>query len=112
VAYFSNSRGTVSFDGTRGPWANDSTVSGTLKALADFLAGEPSNSSGAVIVRGDPERGYRYNSYDGWAHDTIQLTKSLSVNLGVRYTYGPEESVPAVQSWPRSFPFEHGDLLP
>jgi hypothetical protein len=26
--------------------------------------------------------------------------------------YGPEESVPGVQSWPRSFPFEHGDLLP
>jgi hypothetical protein len=94
VAYFSNSRGTFSFDGTRGPWANDSTVSGTLKALADFLAGEPSNSSGAVIVRGDPERSYRYNSYDGWAHDTIQLTKSLSVNLGVRYTY---QGAPYVQ---------------
>jgi hypothetical protein len=94
VAYFSNSRGTFSFDGTRGPWANDSTVSGTLKALADFLAGEPSNSSGAVIVRGDPERSYVYNSYDGWAHDTIQLTKSLSVNLGVRYTY---QGAPYVQ---------------
>jgi hypothetical protein len=25
---------------------------------------------------------------------------------------GPEESVPGVQAWPRSFPFEHGDLLP
>jgi hypothetical protein len=24
----------------------------------------------------------------------------------------PEESVPGVQPWPRSFPFEHGDLLP
>jgi hypothetical protein len=23
----------------------------------------------------------------------------------------PEESVPAVQSWPWPFPFEHGDLL-
>ena len=26
--------------------------------------------------------------------------------------YGPEESVAGVQSWQRSFPFEHGDLLP
>ena len=25
--------------------------------------------------------------------------------------YGPEESVAGVQSWPRSFPFEHGDQL-
>ena len=25
--------------------------------------------------------------------------------------YGPEESVPGVQFWPGSFPFEHGDLL-
>jgi len=24
----------------------------------------------------------------------------------------PEESVPGVQSGPRAFPFEHGDLLP
>jgi Carboxypeptidase regulatory-like domain len=87
VAYFSNTRGTFTFDGTRGPWASDSTVSGTLRALSDFLAGEPSNSSGATIVRGDPERVYRYNSYDGWAHDTFQITKNLSVNFGVRYTY-------------------------
>jgi len=87
VAYFSNARGTFSFDGSRGPWSSDSTVSSTLKALADFLAGEPSNSSGATIVRGDPERSYLVNSYDGWAHDTWQLSPQLSVNYGVRYTY-------------------------
>ena len=87
VAYFSNSRGSFSFDGSRGPWASDSTVPSALKSLADFLAGEPSNSSGATIVRGDPERSYLVNSYDGWAHDTFQVSQQLSVNYGVRYTY-------------------------
>ena len=87
VAYFSNARGTFSFDGSRGPWASDSTVSSALKSLADFLAGEPTNSSGATIVRGDPERSYLVNSGDGWAHDTFQVTSQLSVNYGVRYTY-------------------------
>src|SRR5215831_1411607 len=55
VAYFNNVRGTFNFDGTRGPWSSDSTVSGSLKALSDFLAGEPSNSSGATIARGEQE---------------------------------------------------------
>jgi hypothetical protein len=87
VAYFSNSRGTFSFDGTRGPWASDSTVSSTLKALTDFLAGEPSNSNGATIIRGDPQRVYHVNSGDWWLHDTFQVTPQLSLNYGVRYTY-------------------------
>jgi hypothetical protein len=87
VAYFSNSRGTFNFDGTRGPWATDSTVSSALRSLSDFLLGEPSNSSGATIVRGNPERVYRVNSYDGWAHDTFQINSKLTVNFGVRYTY-------------------------
>jgi hypothetical protein len=87
VAYFSNSRGTFSFDGSRGPWSTDSTVSGALKSLADFLAGEPSNSSGATIVRGNPEKIYLVNSIDFWAHDTFQVNSQLSVNYGVRYEY-------------------------
>jgi hypothetical protein len=87
VAYFSNSRGTFSFDGTRGPWAADPAVSGTLRALADFLAGEPTNSNGATIIRGDPQRVYNVNSGDWWVHDTFQVTPRLSLNYGVRYTY-------------------------
>ncbi|HEX4230061.1 MAG TPA: TonB-dependent receptor [Bryobacteraceae bacterium] len=87
VAYYTNERGTFSFDGSRGPWANDSTLSGTLKALADFMAGEPSNSNGATIARGNPERTYHVNSADEWVHDTFQVTPTLSVNFGVRYTY-------------------------
>lgn len=87
VAYFSNSRGTFNFDGSRGPWASDSTVSSALKSLADYLAGYPSNSSGATIVRGNPERSYLVNSFDWWAHDTFQLNSKLTVNYGVRYTH-------------------------
>jgi len=93
VAYFSNSRGTFTFDGTRGPWSADTTLIPGLKPLLDFLAGEPSNSSGATIVRGDPEHSYIVNSYDGWIHDTFQVNKQLSVNYGVRYTY---EGAPSV----------------
>jgi hypothetical protein len=87
VAYFSNSRGSFTFDGSRGPWSSDSTVSSALRSMSDFLAGEPSNSSGATIVRGNPERVYLVNSFDWWAHDTFQWNSKLTVNYGVRYTY-------------------------
>lgn len=87
VAYFSNSRGTFTFDGTRGPWSTDSSVSSALRSLADYLAGEPSNSSGATIVRGIPERSYLVNSWDLWVHDTFQWSPKLTVNFGVRYTH-------------------------
>ena len=87
VYYFSNSRGSFSFDGSRGPWASDATVSGPLKSLADYLSGQPSNSSGATIVRGNPERSYIVNSYDFWVHDTFQVSPKLSLNYGVRLTH-------------------------
>ncbi|MBI2684799.1 MAG: carboxypeptidase regulatory-like domain-containing protein [Acidobacteria bacterium] len=89
VFYDTNKRGTFTFDGARGPWAS-STASGTLKAMADFLAGYTSNSSGAIIVRGQLQRDYTQNSFDSWVHDTWQLTPTLSLNYGVRFTYhGP-----------------------
>ena len=87
VAYFSNSRGTFSFDGSRGPWSADASVSGPLKSLADYISGQPSNSSGATIVRGNPERSYLVNSYDGWAHDTFQVSPRFSLNYGLRFTH-------------------------
>jgi hypothetical protein len=87
VFYNTNKRGSFTFDGTRGPWASDSTVSGNLRALSDFLAGYPSNSSGAVIVLGQLQRLYLQNSFDYWAHDTFQVSQRLSLNFGVRYTY-------------------------
>jgi len=87
VAYFNNIRGTFNFDGTRGPWSGDSTVSSSLKALSDFLAGEPSNASGATINRGEPEPIFLINSLAWWAHDNFQVNSQLNINFGLRYDY-------------------------
>jgi len=87
VGYDINERGTFTFDGTRGPWSSDSTVTGDLRTLSDFLAGYPSNSNGATIAQGPLQRLYLQNSYDLWAGDTFRLTSRLTLNYGVRYTY-------------------------
>ncbi|HEX4275699.1 MAG TPA: TonB-dependent receptor [Bryobacteraceae bacterium] len=99
IFYESNTRGTFTFDGTRGPWASSSAYSSQQKALADFLAGYPTNSSGATIVRPAPgvnlvgsflQRTYTQESSDWFIHDTWQATPSFSLNFGVRYSYlGP-----------------------
>jgi hypothetical protein len=85
--YFTDGRGEFTFDGSRGPWASNKSLSGSLKALADFIAGYPSNSNGATIVLGNQAWNYAYNSFDWWAHDTFRVSQELSVNFGVRYTY-------------------------
>ncbi len=87
VFYNTNKRGSFTFDGTRGPWSADPSLNGNLRALSDFLAGYPSNSSGAVIVLGQLQRLYYQNSFDYWVHDTFQVSPKLSLNFGVRYTY-------------------------
>jgi hypothetical protein len=87
VFYRSNQRGTLSFTGAQGPWASDSSVSSSLKALSDFLAGYVSATSGATIARGNLERDYRQNSYSGYIHDTFQITPRLSLNAGVRWDH-------------------------
>lgn len=57
------------------------------KSMADFLAGYTSNNSGAIIVRGQLQRDYVQDSFDAWVHDNWQLTPSLNINFGVRFTY-------------------------
>src|SRR5258708_6908686 len=99
IFYESGTRGTFTFDGTRGPWASSAAYSAQQRALADFLAGYPTNSSGATIVRPAPgvkvtgsflQRDYTQNSADFFVHDTWQLTPRLTVNFGLRYEYlGP-----------------------
>src|SRR5258708_1427359 len=99
IFYESGSRGTFTFDGTRGPWASSSAYSAQQRALADFMAGYPTNSSGATITRPAPgvqvtgsflHRDYTQNSFDWFVHDNWQITPRLSINFGVRYTYlGP-----------------------
>lgn len=92
VAYFTNGRGNLSFDGTRGgytiPTAGCPTLnSNSCTALADFLIGRPTNSSGALLLVGNPQRVYLVNSIDGWAHDDFRATKQLTLNYGLRYSY-------------------------
>ncbi|MBI4906299.1 MAG: carboxypeptidase regulatory-like domain-containing protein [Acidobacteria bacterium] len=87
VFYDTNKRGSFTWDGTRGPWATAADVSAPLRALSDFLAMLPSNSTGASIVRGQLQRDYRQSSFDWWAHDNWQVSPKLNINFGVRYTF-------------------------
>lgn len=103
--YFSSSRGTFTFDGTRGPWAGNTatdkancatlpvaqtTSAGAcntnILALADFLYGAPTNSSGARLLQGNAQRVWTLNTEDGWVQDDFQAAKKLTVNYGIRYT--------------------------
>ncbi len=96
IYYDQGTRGTFNFDGTRGPWATNTTYSSQQRALADFLAGYPTNSSGATIVRPAPgtnvqgsflQRDYNQNSFDLFVHDNWRLSPSFNINFGVRYSY-------------------------
>ena len=88
--YHRRSLGSFSFDGSQGPWAGDTAVSSNVLALADYLAGYVSTSDIAV---GDPERFVRVNGFDFFAQDNWQVTRSLNVNIGLRYDYmGPLHS--------------------
>jgi hypothetical protein len=88
--YFRRGLGAFTFDGTQGPWANDSAFSANAKALADFLAGDVSTSSIAV---GDAERFVRVNGIDFFGQDQWQITRRLNLNFGLRYEYiGPLHS--------------------
>ena len=81
--YFSSSRGTFTFDGSRGPWGGAGTQ---LSALSDFLIGAPTNSSGAKLLQGNAQRVWTLSTQDYWAQDDFQVNRKLSLNYGVRYT--------------------------
>lgn len=102
VAYFVNGRGTFNFDGTRGGWTNaDCTAAGldvnnasaagancsTGKQVADFLAGQTQGTSGAQILRNNPQRVYLVNTFDLFAADNYKIASRLTLNLGVRWSY-------------------------
>ena len=88
--YHRRGTGKFVFDGSQGPWASDTTVDPTTKALADFLAGDVSSSTIAV---GNPERFVRVNAFNLYVQDAWQVTRNLNLNFGIRYEYfGPLHS--------------------
>ena len=114
--YQTGQRGTLKFDGSQGPWSNNTTspcalqaaappaagdakaqpraldTSSNTKALADFLAG-CINASASSIVLGNPKRQVFVNTFALYGQDNWQVTKRLNINYGVRYDYeGPVHS--------------------
>lgn len=102
VGYYTNGRGKFTFDGTRGPWTNadcttlgynvaNSDTSGhncsALKQVADFVAGTPQGTSGATILRNNPQRAYIVNGFDVYAQDDFKINNRLNVNYGLRWGY-------------------------
>ena len=87
IFYERNARGVFTFDGSQGPWANDPTVNGNVKALADYLAGF---AQSAIITRGDLQRNYYANDGAAFAQDSWKVTPAFTLNVGVRWDYfGP-----------------------
>ena len=92
--YYRHSLGQFVFDGTQGPWAGSCGPAATATAvcqdtlaLADFLAGDVSNSSVAV---GDAERTVTVNGLSFFGADQWQVTRKLNINYGLRWEYfGP-----------------------
>ncbi|HLV88378.1 MAG TPA: TonB-dependent receptor [Candidatus Sulfotelmatobacter sp.] len=93
--YFRHSLGKFTFDGTQGPWASGAATCNAAclaldpnaVALADFLAGDVSQSS---ITVGNAERAVLVNGFNFFGQDTWQAAPRLTVNLGLRWDYfGP-----------------------
>jgi hypothetical protein len=96
VGYYTNGRGSFTFDGSRGPWTTAdcnslgftaSSSCSALKSVADFLNGQPSNGSQATILRNNPQRVYLVNTVDGYVQDSWQILPQLTLNYGVRWSY-------------------------
>jgi hypothetical protein len=88
--YHRRGTGKFTFDGTRGPWANDPNVDIGTKSLADFLAG---NVASSTIAVGNPERFVVVNAFNLYFQDGWQVTRKLNLNFGLRYEYfGPLHS--------------------
>ncbi|MBE7181981.1 MAG: TonB-dependent receptor, partial [Terriglobus roseus] len=113
VAYFTNGRGVFSFDGSRGggvrtaagavvAYTNADCVAAGLntanndpngancstgKQVADFLAGTPQGTSGAQVLRNNPQRVYLVNTFDLYAADDFKISDHLTLNYGVRWSY-------------------------
>ena len=86
---FANSAGAFTFNGVFTRSTPLTAVSGTGADLADMLLGVPSAGTGYI-----PTKLYEYADYYGaYFQDDIRITKSLTVNVGMRWEreYGLQE---------------------
>ena len=86
---FANSAGAFTFNGVFTRSTPLTAVSGTGADLADMLLGAPSAGTGYI-----PTKLYEYADYYGaYFQDDIRITKSLTVNVGLRWEreYGLQE---------------------
>ena len=87
---FANSAGAFTFNGVFTRSTPLTAVSGTGADLADMLLGAPSAGTGYI-----PTKLYEFADYYGiYFQDDIRVTKSLTVNVGLRWEreYGLQES--------------------
>jgi Carboxypeptidase regulatory-like domain len=87
--YYRGSLGTFSFTGAYPgtAWSGSCATGDPTCALADFLAGDVSSSG---ITVGDAERKVVVNGVDFFAQDSMQITRRLNINWGLRWDYfGP-----------------------
>jgi hypothetical protein len=86
---FANSAGAFTFNGVFTRSTPLTAVSGTGADMADMLLGTPSAGTGYI-----PTKLYEYADYYGaYFQDDIRITKSLTVNVGMRWEreYGLQE---------------------
>src|SRR6201997_3385280 len=103
--YQSGQRGTFNFNGSQGPWYPGNTAANStcvarlatknvgatapiadtnVLGLADFLAGCINT---ATVVEGNPKRQVFQNTFTINGSDSWQVSRDLTLNLGLRYDY-------------------------
>jgi len=80
---FGNARGSITFLGGVALAPAGGNINGSTQ-LEDFFAGDPFKAS---VLTGDPTRQSHSWSYAGFFQDDWRLSRSLTVNLGVRYEF-------------------------
>nr|WP_232298892.1 TonB-dependent receptor [Granulicella tundricola] len=97
LQYQRNTRGSFNFTGSATSsvalpagatsYAADTTTPATVKALADYLAGYVASSS---FTQGTLRRGIYQKAFDAFVQDQYTVLPTLTLNVGLRYTYnGP-----------------------
>jgi hypothetical protein len=78
-----NARGSITFLGGVALAPTGATPNGST-ALEDFFAGDPFKAS---VLTGDPIRQSHSWSYAGFVQDDWRVTRTLTLNLGLRYEF-------------------------